>query len=50
MTSTHNNLNKMQYILMQGDESRWRLSDAGRIPAEGELRKLATPDAWCARV
>ena len=36
--------------MLQGDESRWRLSDAGRIPAEGELRKLATPDAWCAGV
>ena len=34
--------------LLQGDESKWRLSDSGRIPAEGELRKLATPDAWCA--
>jgi hypothetical protein len=32
--------------MLKGDESRWRLSDAGRIPAEGELRKLATPDAW----
>ena len=48
--STKYNTPQSSRMLLQGNESRWRLSDAGRIPAEGELRKLATPDAWCAGV
>lgn len=34
---------------LQGEDGGdvWVLRPGGRIPVEGELRRLMTPDAWC---